>query len=170
MSSQTTELRRLLAALERRARARGLSDAQWEARARLAAKTLMRLRAGTRGDFSTLYALARAVGARIVALPEAPATTADGLYPASPDRDWQTRLLDLCASGDLDMDRWRLLGPAFFMAGVAVMLASAPGFDRRALLKLAEQLHAGSTQVGVFTRWLERSPIRPSIFLPLLGA
>ena len=102
--------------------------------------------------------------------PEAPATTADGLYPASPDRDWQTRLLDLCASGDLDMDRWRLLGPAFFMAGVAVMLASAPGFDRRALLKLAEQLHAGSTQVGVFTRWLERSPIRPSIFLPLLGA
>jgi hypothetical protein len=56
------------------------------------------------------------------------------------------------------------------MAGVAVMLASAPGFDRRALLKLAEQLHAGSTQVGVFTRWLERSPIRPSIFLPLLGA
>jgi hypothetical protein len=58
------------------------------------------------------------------------------------------------------------------MAGLAVMVASVsePEFDRRSLLELAEALHAGSSQVGVFGMWLERSPIRPSRFLPMLSA
>ena len=59
---------------------------------------------------------------------------------------------------------------AFFMAGLAVMLASVPEFDRRSLLDLAEALQAGSSQVEVFALWLERSPLRPSRFLPMLLA
>jgi hypothetical protein len=49
------------------------------------------------------------------------------------------------------------------------MLASVDGFDRRGLLDLAEILHPGSSQVGVFALWLERSPIQPSRFLPPLA-
>jgi hypothetical protein len=55
------------------------------------------------------------------------------------------------------------------MAGVAVMLASNPDADRRALLALAETLHPGATEVPVFARWLQRSPLRPSRFLPMLA-
>ena len=50
------------------------------------------------------------------------------------------------------------------------MLASVPEFDRRSLLDLAEALQAGSSQVEVFALWLERSPLRPSRFLPMLLA
>jgi hypothetical protein len=97
-------------------------------------------------------------------------STEDGRFPAQLDRDYEQRLLDLCASGDVDPKRWRGCGPPFFMAGLAVMLASVPEFDRRSLLDLAEALHAGSSQVGVFASWLERSPVRPSRFLPMLLA
>jgi hypothetical protein len=48
--------------------------------------------------------------------------TADGRFPAQLDREYEERLLDLCASGDLEPTRWRRSGPAFFMAGLAVML------------------------------------------------
>jgi hypothetical protein len=92
---------------------------------------------------------------------KSPASTADGCFPAYVDRDFEEELLDLCASNDLSLERWQGLGPSFFMAGLAVMVASATGFDRRGLLDLAERLHAGSSQVGVFTQWLERSPVRP---------
>jgi hypothetical protein len=54
------------------------------------------------------------------------------------------------------------------MAGLAVMLASARGSDRRGLLALAERLHPGASEVAVFERWLERSPVRPTRFLSLL--
>jgi hypothetical protein len=56
------------------------------------------------------------------------------------------------------------------MAGLAVMLAGAPGHDRSALLELAERLHPGATEPPVFARWLERSPVRPSRFLPAVKA
>jgi hypothetical protein len=49
------------------------------------------------------------------------------------------------------------------------MLASVAGYDRRGLLALAEDLHPGSSEPAVFTRWLARSPLRPSRFLPLLN-
>jgi hypothetical protein len=42
--------------------------------------------------------------------------------------------------------------------------------DRRHLLDLAEHLHPGSSQVTVFNRWLERSPLKPTRFLPLVDA
>jgi hypothetical protein len=62
------------------------------------------------------------------------------------------------------------MGPRFFMAGLAVMLASAANVDRRLLLDLAEHLHPGASDVAVFNRWLERSPLRPARFLPLVDA
>jgi hypothetical protein len=101
---------------------------------------------------------------------DTPGSTEDGRFPAQLDRDYEEQLLDLCASGDIDPKRWRSCGPPFFMAGLAVMLASVPEFDRRLLLDLAEALHAGSSQVEVFALWLQRSPVRPSRFLPMLLA
>ena len=56
------------------------------------------------------------------------------------------------------------------MAGLAVMLASTAGRDRRGLLGLAEQLLPGASETVVFSRWLERSPLRPTRFLSLLSA
>jgi len=35
-------------------------------------------------------------------------------------------------------------------------------------LALAERLHPGASEVAVFERWLERSPVRPTRFLSLL--
>ena len=99
-----------------------------------------------------------------------PGSTEDGRFPAHFDREYEDQLLDLCATGDVEPERWRRHGPAFFMAGLAVMLASVPEFDRRSMLYLAEALHAGSSQVRVFALWLERSPVRPSRFLPMLLA
>jgi hypothetical protein len=86
------------------------------------------------------------------------------------NRSLEEQLLDLCASRDLDRERWENLGPAFFMAGLAVMVASAKGFNRGELCALAEQLHPGSSQPEVFSLWLDRSPVRPSRFMPLLAS
>jgi hypothetical protein len=122
-------------------------------------------------DFATLQTLAEVVGASVGVIDgKASGSTADGRFPAKLDRQYEEQLLDICASGNVDPHRWRLLGPAFFMAGLAVMVASVPEFDRRALLELAEQLHAGSSQADVFALWLEHSPVRPSRFLPMLSA
>jgi hypothetical protein len=93
-----------------------------------------------------------------------------GVSPCESTERMTEQLLDLCASRDIDPKLWRRQGPAFFMAGLAVMVASVPEFDRRSLLDLAEALHAGSSQVEVFALWLERSPVRPSRFLPMLLA
>ena len=53
------------------------------------------------------------------------------------------------------------------MAGLAVMLAGVDGFDRPGLLALAEVLHPGAGEPEVFSRWLQRSPLRPYRFLPI---
>jgi hypothetical protein len=169
--STTTDLRWLLDILERKARALGLTDTEWAARADLRKETLSRLRGRESCDFATLQSLARVVGASVSVIDRStPASTEDGRFPAQLDREYEEQLLDLCASGDVEPEHWRRSGPAFFMAGLAVMVASVPEFDRRSLLDLAEVLHAGSSQVGVFALWLERSPVRPSRFLPMLLA
>ena len=98
-----------------------------------------------------------------------PATTPDGHFPRDLARDYEQQLLALCASRNLDPAAWVAAGPAFFMAGLAVMLASNSDADRRGLLGLAEALHPGATEVSVFARWLNRSPLRPSRFLPMLA-
>ena len=161
----------ILAALTHQARALGLTDTAWADRAQLRKETLSRLRRRQTCDFESLRALAQAVGARLVVLDvQAPATTPDGHFPAELDRDYEDCLVELCASGNLDPDRWARMGPRFFMAGVAVMLASTDGRDRRRLLALAELLQPGASEPAVFNRWLERSALRPSRFLALLDA
>lgn len=85
-------------------------------------------------------------------------------------RDYEERLLELCASHTLDAERWASCGPRFFMAGLAVLVASADGFNRPRLLALAEQLHPGISEPAVANQWLKRSPVRPSRFLPMLSA
>jgi hypothetical protein len=101
--------------------------------------------------------------------PATPPAT-DDRFPQSVDREYEEQLIELCASGDFRPERWRSLGSPFFMAGLAVMIASLTEFDRRTLLDLAEKLHAGSSQVEVFGSWLTGTPVRPSRFVPMLEA
>jgi hypothetical protein len=155
--------------LTRRARELGLSDTEWANRAGVRKETLSRLRGRQSCDFETLRLLAQAVGARVgVVEMHPPGSSADGHFPEKLDRDYEERLVELSTSDDLDPQRWAGMGPRFFMAGLAVMLASAGHNDRRGLLELAERLHPGASEVPVFNRWLERSPLRPTRFLPLL--
>jgi hypothetical protein len=171
MKKSTTDLRLMLDVLEHKARALALTDTEWAARAGVRKETLSRLRGRESCDFATLQSLARAVGASVSVVDgSTPGSTKDGRFPAHLHREYEEQLLDLCASGDIEPEHWRRHGPAFFMAGLAVMVASVPEFDRRSLLDLAEALHAGSSQVGVFALWLEGSPLRPSRFLPMLLA
>jgi hypothetical protein len=171
VNTSTPSLEAIVAALTGEARRRGLNDTQWAHAAGVRKETLSRLRARRSCDYATLEALAAAVGMTVwVAQPAVEGRSKDEHFPQRMDRDYEERLLMLCASADLDPAAWRALGPAFFMAGVAVMLASASGFDRRRLLAVAEALHPGSSHPDVFAIWLTRSPLRPSRFLPMLRA
>jgi hypothetical protein len=167
MKKSSSRLEGVLVRLRTRARAYGLNDAQWAARAGIRKETLSRMRSRPSCDFATLQALAEVVDASLDVVEYA---EPDGLMPARVDREYEELLLALADSKDLSEDRWRAAGPGFFMAGLAVMLASVDDRDRRALLALAERLHAGMSQVGVFALWLERSPLRPSRFLPMLAS
>ncbi len=170
MRKSTPGIRAVVEVLTARARELGINNAVWAARAGIRKETLSRLKGRRSCDFSTLQRLAQVVGATIGVLDDGVVTgTPDGLFPAAIDRDYEDKLFDLCASRDLDPERWRRVGPSFFVAGLAVMMASVDGFDRRGLLELAERLHAGSSQVGVFALWLERTPLQPSRFLPPLA-
>jgi len=171
MVKSTEPLTEAMAVLAARARALGFSDTEWARRAGIRNETLSRLRRRQSCDFDTLRLLAQAVGARVGVLEaHAPDSTVDGHFPAKLDRDYEERLVELSLSRDLEPERWIGMGPRFFMAGLAVMLASAADRDRRGLLDLAERLHPGASDVDVFSRWLERSPLRPTRFLPLVDA
>jgi hypothetical protein len=170
MEKSTPNLPAILDALTRAARGLRLSDTEWAARAGLRKETLSRLRRRASCDFATLDALASVVGVRIEVVDETlPECSPDGHFPLHVHREYEERLLNLCASRTLDPRRWAEVGPRFFMAGVAVMLASVPELDRRGLLALAEQLHPGASEPAVFAQWLKRSPVRPSRFLPMLA-
>ena len=86
---------------------------------------------------------------------------------ARPDEE---RLVTLCASGDLRPSRWLRAGDPQLLAGIAVMLASQPEFDRYRLLALAERLHPGMSRPDKFGRWLAHSPVRAARFLPMVRA
>lgn len=170
MNKSTSALPRILEALTHAARTHALSDTEWAARAGLRKETLSRLRRRQSCDFATLEALAGVVGVRVGVVDESPLEhSPDGHFPLHMNREYEERLLEFCASRTLDPQLWASLGPRFFMAGVAVMLASVPAFDRRSLLTLAEQLHPGASEPAVFEQWLKRSPLRPSRFLPMLA-
>jgi hypothetical protein len=167
-STPSTRLASLLDSLTVAARRKGLNDTAWAAASGFSKETLSRLRRRTSCDLSTLLALAEAADARLtVSAGTLPTTTSDGHFPNELSRDYEQRLLTLCASGTLDPAKW--VGPTFFMAGLAVMLASNPDANRRGLLDLAEFLHPGATEISVFSAWLKRSPVRPSRFFPMLA-
>ena len=170
MPKSTDLLATLLADLTARAREAGLTDTAWAERAGVRKETLSRLRGRSTCDFATLSALAAAVGVRLVAAAPSSAASSNPHFPDRMDRDYERQLLNLVTSRNLDPVRWEQLGPAFFMAGLAVMLAGTPDFDRRSLLALAETLHPGATEPAVFARWLAHSPLRPSRFLPMVSA
>jgi hypothetical protein len=160
-----------LSVLSRHARALGLTDTQWAKRARVRKETLSRLRRRHSCDLQTLRSLADAVGARLGVLEiQAPGSTQDGHFPGNFPRAYEEQLVELCLLRDRDLRRWAVAGPRFFMAGLAVMLASVRSEERDRLLALAESLHPGAGEVAVFSRWLERSPLRPTRFLALLDA
>ena len=141
------------------------TDASWAAASGLPKETLSRLKRNPSCDLRTLMALASAAGCKLVAVPE---TAPGGVHlPASFDRDYEEALLDLAASGELDADVWRARGPGFFMGGLAVLLASAHGFERERYLRLAEELHPGISAPETFGLWLARSALRAARFLPM---
>ncbi|MBE0623998.1 MAG: hypothetical protein IH606_04195 [Burkholderiales bacterium] len=141
------------------------TDAAWAKASGLPKETLSRLKRSPSCDLRTLAALAQAAGYTLVAVP----ATAEGgaQLPDSFGREYEDDLLDLCASGNVDPDVWRAHGPGFFMGGLAVLLASARGFERERYLRLAETLHPGISTPEVFALWLQRSPLRASRFLPM---
>ena len=147
--------------------AKGLfsTDSNWAKASGLPKETLSRLKRNPSCDLQTLAALAQTAGYTLVAVP---ATAQGGEHvPSAFGREYEDDLLDLCASGDFDPDVWRAHGPGFFMGGLAVLLASARGFERERYLRLAETLHPGISTPEVFALWLTRSPLRAGRFLPM---
>ncbi len=151
---------RLLNDLAPAARRRYATDASWAHAADLPKETLSRLKSQASCDLRTLDALAKAAGYALAVVPAA--------APATFGREDEDRLLDLCASGNTDPAAWSGHGAGFFMGGLAVMLAGARGFEREKYLRLAEALHAGVSTPEVFGLWLQRAPVQPSRFLPML--
>src|SRR5688500_15258774 len=99
MSKSTTPLRDLLGALSEKASERGLTDTDWSVRAGLRKETLSRLRRRDDCDFSTLQALAGALGASVgMTGAAAPGLSPDGHFPAKVLRDYEDQLVDLVCS------------------------------------------------------------------------
>lgn len=147
------------------AKAKFSNAAGWAHAAGVPQETLSRLKGQSSCDLRTLGALAHSIGFTLVAVPVG--AQRGNHVPASFSREIESNLLDLCASGNLDPDVWRAHGPSFFMGGLAVMLASTKGFERERYLRLAETLHPGVSTPEVFDMWLQKSPLRPSRFVPL---
>lgn len=170
MSKSTTPMANLLGALSRMARDAGWSDAEWARRSNVPKETLCRLRSRSNCDLATLAALSHALGRQLtVGLPMT-RNHAGGLWPVVVDRRLEARLVDLLRSRSTRVERWRELGPSFFLAGLAVTVASVPGFDRTSYLDLAEALHPGASEPRVFAKWLAETPLPPARLVPMLQA
>lgn len=140
-----------------------LTDHQWAGKAGLRPETLARLKQRTDCDFGTLQALAGAVGWR-VSLGRVPGRE----MPARMNRDSEAALLDLCASGSLDLRRWLDAGPRYFVAGLATLLSTARGVDQEGLSALADALYPGIHAPAEMNQWLARAPLRPSRIFPMI--
>lgn len=155
----------LLDQMSKAAKAKFSSYAGWADASGLPRETLSRLKTQRSCDLRTLGALAQSAGYTFVAVRHPVQGSAH--MPDSFGREYEESLLDLCASGNVDASVWRARGPSFFMGGLAVMLASAKGFERERYLRLAETLHPGVSTPEVFGMWLRKSPVRPGRFLPM---
>src|ERR1700689_2574711 len=99
----STTLKKVLDSLTVAARNKGLNDAAWASAAGFSKETLSRLRRRSSCDLSTLVALADATGASLSGTIGAELeTTPDGHFPRELSRDYEHRLLTLCASRKLD--------------------------------------------------------------------
>jgi hypothetical protein len=165
-TSRLTPARAIVAQLAAPARRKYGSDARWAMASGVPRETLCRLKKSASCDLRTLSALAGAAGMVLAAVPAR--IEGEGHLPKTFGRDKEATLLEFCATGDLRPESWAAQGPAFFMAGLATLLASARGFERRRYLDLAEALHPGMTAPEVFGAWLKRSPLRAARFLPQL--
>lgn len=166
MNSSTLLLpAKLLEQMSKAARGRFSTDSRWAKASGLPKETLSRVKRNPSCDLRTLAALAQTAGYTLVAVPAT--VEGGGHLPRAFDREYESNLLDLCASGNVDADHWRAHGPGFFMGGLAVLLAGARGFERERYLRLAEALHPGISTPEVFALWLKRSPLRASRFLPM---
>lgn len=161
-------LQTMLESLTDRARILGWSDAEWARRSGVPKETLCRLRSRTTCDLATLTTLAASVGAMLAIRPTDGETARERRLPSRMDRALEARLLDLVRSGSTRPEDWRREGPAYFMAGLAVALASAPEFNRTDYLALAEALHPGASELRVFDQWLKETPWKPSRFMAQL--
>lgn len=171
LMKKSSNLAAVLGALADQASVLGYSDSEWARCAAVRKETLCRLRRRQSCDFATLEALAQAVGARLGVIDRrTPASNSSGHFPSRMDREYEEQLVELCVGGNLEPHRWLECGPRFFMAGLAVMLASSPGFPRSRLLALAEELHPGASEPEVLARWLLGTPLQPSRFLPQVDA
>lgn len=168
MSTSTPALPAILLELTGRARHLGWSDAEWSRRSGVSKETLCRLRSRSSCDFATLAALAAAVGAEVGLRDATGGMHTDGRWPHTVDRTLETQLLRLVATGTTRPEDWRPYGPGFFLAGLAMMLASVSRFDRPRYVALAEALHPGASEPRVFSQWLDETPLPPSRFLPML--
>src|SRR5581483_1848179 len=166
MSRSTHAPSRLLDQMSPAAKSRFATDGEWAEASGLPKETLSRLKTRSSCDLRTLAALAESLGYVLRALP-APDGRDGAHLPEKLDRAYEEKLLDLAASRNADAEVWASHGPRFFMGGLAVMLASARGFEREKYLRLAESLHPGVSTPEVFGMWLKQSPIRPSRFLPM---
>jgi hypothetical protein len=156
-------LKSILGRMSQEARHLGLSDRDWATSAHLRPETLARLKGRQDCDLATLTALAAAVDLRVVLLRRLPRE-----WPAQFGRAEEEALLDLCASGSLDLQPWLAAGPRYFTAGVAVMVAGMREADRPAWLALGEALYPGMSSLEEFGGWMAASPLRPSRFIPML--
>jgi hypothetical protein len=165
MSIKLLQPVQLLDQMSSAAKARFATHAKWAEASGLPKETLSRLRNQRSCDLRTLGALAQSLNFTLVAVPATQEPGEDLLKRF--DRDYEDKLLDLAVSGNADPSVWRAHGPGFFMGGLAVMLASARGFERERYLRLSEVLHLGVSTPEVFEMWLRKSPVRPSRFLPM---
>lgn len=165
MENATHLAARILAQMAPAAKARFATETRWAEAAGLRKETLSRLKKQDTCDLRTLGALAESAGYTLA--PVAHGRAEGEHLPAKFTRSYEEDLLDLCASANVDPGAWRAHGPGFFMGGLAVMLASAKGFERERYLRLAEELHPGITTPEVFGMWMQKSPLRAPRFLPM---
>lgn len=154
-----------LSHLERAAARLGLNRSRWAERAGVRAETLSRLFARDDCELKTLTSIAAAANQKLllVALPQRQ-------MPDTWNREVERKYVLLCASGSTDVGRWLREGPRYFLAGLAMMMASSRGADREAYLALAFALCPAMQEEAEFQTWLSMTPAKPSRFLPMVRA
>jgi prevent-host-death family protein len=86
------------------------------------------------------------------------------------DRRIEERVVELAARGDFRPSRWQRAGAPRLLAGICMILASDPRFDRLRMIALAERLAPGMSRTKAFGAWLATTPVQAERFAALLDA